>query len=955
MARSSDARASGPSDGAARHSARDDEGQLLWLVAELAAELRGSAPPAVHLGSRLDTEIGLDSLALVELRVRVEQTFGVTLPDRVLMTAVTPAEWLEAVREVGEQADWRSTRRAARIRVPPPDRGGESPAEATTLLEALEWHEREHPERVHLRLLYGRDEQSEPEELSYGSLAADARAVAGGLAERGIGPGDAVAIMLPTGRDYFSVFIGILMAGGVAVPIYPPARPSGLEEHLMRQVHILGSCRARVLVSDPMVRVTSRLLSARCPSLEAVLTADALRGSTSISPRRAAGAEEIAMLQYTSGSTGHPKGVVLAHRHLVANIRAMGVAADATPADVFVSWLPLYHDMGLIAAWLGSLLLGFELELMSPLAFVSRPERWLRAIDAYRGTLTAAPNFGYELALRHLADADVAKLDLTSWRLAFNGAEPVSPSTIARFAERLAPAGFRAEVMTPVYGLAEAGVALTFPPLGRGPLVDVIERDTFARTGHAVPARSGDTRTRRFVCCGRPLPGYRVRVLDATGHESPDRREGRIQFAGPSATPGYFSDEKATAALRHDGWLDTGDLGYLAGDELYVTGRSKDIVIKAGRNLHPEELEEAVGGLPGVRKGCVAVFASNDPVLGTERLVVLAETRLEVPKELAVLRERITATTVDLLGTPPDQILLAPPGTVPKTSSGKIRRAASRERYERGELMVRTRGIPWQLIHVALRGTAPGVRRLADACTSRLYAAYVWGLLIIVGVPTWLAVLALPNLRLRWRLVRSVGRLLSRAAGIRVSVSGSLPDSGPLVIVANHGSFVDGLLLMFCLPDPAVFVAGGVFTTQKVAGPFLRKLGCVFTERDDPRAMSEQAHALGDLLRHGVTLVFFPEGGLEREAGLGPFHLGAFVAAGEAGAPVVPVGIRHSRDVLRPGGSFPRRGRVTISIGAPVPPAGTSWAAVLTTRDAAYCAVAQLSGEQRRVGHMTVT
>ena len=292
--------------------------------------------------------------------------------------------------------------------------------------------------------------------------------------------------------------------------------------------------------------------------------------------------------------------------------RAMAAAVRATPRDVFVSWLPRYHDMGLIGAWLGSLLVGFPLVVMSPLAFLARPRRWLETITRHGGTLSAGPNFAYELVLERLADDDLDGLDLRMWRLAFNGAEAVSPDTVRRFTERFAACGLAPTAMAPVYGLAEASVGLLFPPLGRVAPVDAIDRDTFARERRAVPARPGDATALRFVACGRPLPGHEVRAVDADGREVGERVEGRLEFRGPSATRGYWRNPEQTARLFDDGWLDSGDRAYRADGDIYLTGRVKDIVIRGGRNLYPQEVEEAVGAVDGVRKGCVAVFGSAD-------------------------------------------------------------------------------------------------------------------------------------------------------------------------------------------------------------------------------------------------------------------------------------------------------------------------------------------------------
>jgi acyl-CoA synthetase (AMP-forming)/AMP-acid ligase II len=266
----------------------------------------------------------------------------------------------------------------------------------------------------------------------------------------------------------------------------------------------------------------------------------------------------------------------------------MAQAAQVDTQDLFVSWLPLYHDMGLIGAWLGSLHVGMPLVIMSPLSFLQRPARWLQAIDQYRATISAAPNFGFDFCLRKLADPEIEQLDLSCWRLAFNGAEPVQPATLRGFIERFGPCGFRPQAFMPVYGLAESGVGVAFPPIGREPVVDRIRRGTFAATGRAEPVqgdRDGDTV--EFVACGGSLPGYQLRVVDDTDRELPERTQGHVQFQGPSATTGYFRNPAATRQLGHGDWLDTGDLGYLAAGDLYVTGRVKDLIIRAGRNPPP--------------------------------------------------------------------------------------------------------------------------------------------------------------------------------------------------------------------------------------------------------------------------------------------------------------------------------------------------------------------------------
>lgn len=931
-----------------------DASLLTEIIRGLAAEVHPAAPAAaVRMDSRFAEDLGLDSLVLVELRSRVEDGFGVVLPD-IVLTGATPQQWLSAVRAARGSAGPTAAAGPRPAQEPAGAATQKLPSQAETLVEALSWQAAAHPGRTHIRLLHTTEDESSADDISYSELAAGAATVAAGLRRRGVGPGERVAIMLPTSREYFAAFMGTLQAGAVAVPVYPPARPSELEEHVRRQAVILANARAMVLITVPAARLVARLLRAQVPSLREIATVEELQagGSTGRRELPTVAADDTALLQYTSGSTGDPKGVILSHRHLLANIRAMVAAADARPSDVFVSWLPLYHDMGLIGVWLAGLYDGFLLAVMSPLAFLARPARWLRAISGQQATLSAAPNFAYELCLRQVSDRDLAGVDLSGWRLAFDGSEAVSPATIRRFADRFAPYGLRPEAMTPAYGLAEAGVAVTFPPLGRGPLVDTVDRGTLARKGRAAPAAAGDPATLEAVSCGRPLPGYRLRVVDASGRELGERREGRVEFAGPSATPGYFRNAAATAALCHGEWRDTGDLGYLAGGELYLTGRVKDVIIRGGRNLHPGELEEAAGGLDGVEQHGVAVFGVADPALGTERLVVVAETRQRDHQALTALREAITAAAVDQLGTPPDEVVLTGPGGVLKTPSGKIRRAATRARYLAGTLGRPVPGVRRQVARLTVSAARARLGRAARSAAAWLYAGYAWAATVLVGAGAWLLIFVLPTLRARWAVLRAAGKLLRRMARVPLTVSRHMGfTAGPFVAVANHASFVDGLILVLSLPGPLCFAAGEKFARQRIAGPLLRRIGCQFVHHDPQRAATD-TRRLADVLRGGRSVAIWPEGALDPAPGVRPFHLGAFEAAATTGAAIIPIGIRGSRDVLRPGTRLPRRGAIHVVIGSPISavstsPGGTGWPAALALRDQARAAVAALCAEPK--------
>ena len=779
--------------------------------------------------------------------------------------------------------------------------------EARTLVEVLDWHVTHHPDRLHLTFL--QDDATIVGALTYSQLAAKARRVAAGLIARDILPGDRVALMLPTSLEFFIAFFGILYAGAVPVPIYPPMRLAQLEDHLRRQAGILRNAGARILVTMPEGLRLAGLLRAQVNSLTSVesvagLTADAIDVALPPAPDERA----TALIQYTSGSTGDPKGVVLSHANLLANVRAMGQAMEASSADIFVSWLPLYHDMGLIGAWLGCLHFAAPLYVMSPLSFLVRPESWLWAICRFRATLSAAPNFGFELCINKIDEAYLKGLDLGSLRMVANGAEPVSVKTLRRFAEKFEPFGFRREAMAPVYGLAENSVGLAFPPPGRPPVIDCIDRNSLMSRGVAEPAKSGDPNPLELVASGQPLPGHEIRIVDEAGHEVGERREGRLEFRGPSATTGYFNNEAKTRELIREGWLDSGDRAYMAGGDVFITGRIKDIIIRAGRHLYPQEIEEAIGFIPGMRKGCVAVFGVADPRSGTERVVVVAETSETDASIRAALESQAQEITTDISGTPADEIVLAPPRTVPKTSSGKIRRSAAKELYERGRI-----GAPSTRIVVAdcafgvCRLSRP-VRPLRRASRAMRFTPCGGGSSLRFGyLLAWMAVMTLPRLNQRWALVRRIARIMLAALRVPISVTGieRIPP-GNAMLVFNHSSYMDVIVLAAVLPGEPAYVAKKELAGQIFAGPFLRRLGVLFVERFDVASSLADTEALIGAARQGRNLVFFPEGTFTRRAGLSGFYLGAFKIAAEAGLPVVPGILRGTRSMLRGDQWFPR-------------------------------------------------
>jgi 1-acyl-sn-glycerol-3-phosphate acyltransferase len=806
----------------------------------------------------------------------------------------------------------------------------------------LAWHADLHAARLHIIL---QEDDGRERRITYGELRDRARAVAAGLQGRGLRRGDPVAIMLRTEEDFFAVFLGTLFAGGVPVPIYPPFRLDRIEEYAARQVAILNNA-VGFLITFPGAEPVGALLAARVPSLHATTTVPRLTRPTDAPAPIRVSPDDPALIQYTSGSTGDPKGVLLSNANVLANIRAIAKAIALRPDDVGVSWLPLYHDMGLIGSSLAALHFAIPIVILSPMAFLRRPSRWLRAIHAHRGTLSAAPNFAFELCARKITDEEIRGLDLSSWRAAFNGAEPVSVETIERFTRRFASSGFRPEALCPVYGLAEASAALTVPPLARGPRVDLVDRQTFERSGEARAAAPADPTSLRFVSCGRPLPEHEVRIVDAHGWPVRERAVGRIQFRGPSVTAGYVRNPEGAAAALREGWMDSGDLGYESDRELFVTGRRKDLIIKGGRNIYPQAIEEVVGDTPGIREGCVAAFGVADPASGTERLMV-AESREQRPEGRTRLQTATIERVLTAVGIPPDVVVIAEPGAVLKTSSGKVRRSATREAYLLGQLG-RGRPVATQWVRLVATAAVGAGRRIARTALSFAYTGYV-GLQLVLTLPAlWALVLLLPPGPTVNRLIRRWCRVALTLAGCPVRVEGleNLRGAGPAVLATNHASYLDAVVLSAALLAEFRIVAKRELALVPLIGTVIRKAGHLTVERISPVRSVADAERVAAALGTDTSLLFFPEGTFERRPGLLPFKLGAFKAAVQARCPVIPIALCGTRDMLPAYARCLRPARITVAIGPPIRPAGEGWREMVRLRDAARAEIARRLGER---------
>jgi fatty-acyl-CoA synthase len=513
----------------------------------------------------------------------------------------------------------------------------------------------------------------------------DARVVGAALQARGLVPGDHVAILGPTSRALMTIVRGCWLTGIASMVLPLPMRMGSLDE-------FVTSTRARIRHGDAKLILIDDQLAAFYESDAGdppiVSMSALLPGTPGLPPGDAVeipqpDPERLVILQYTSGSTSEPKGVMIPDRVLTANMDACTHAAELTADEVMVSWLPLYHDMGLVGFLAIPMTVGVSLVQAAPQDFMAHPGHWMEWISTHRGTATAGPNFAWVLATRALRRA--SGLDLSSLSLALSGAEPVDPAAVEAFVAAAEPHGFKAGGVFPAFGMAEVAIGGSFPERGRGLVCDTVDRIVLERDRVAKPIAVDDPddfalRARRLPYLGTPVPGLEMRVVDpATYEDRPERHVGELLIRGTSVTPGYYKRRDATAALFRDGWLCTGDLAYMVDGELILCGRIKDVIIIGGRNVFPEDIERAVGTIDGVRAGNV-IAVGVEGYKGKETVVVVAEVRAE-PGELERIRSDVHHRTLDVCGIPPRDVVLVEAGTLPKTSSGKLQRAKCREQY----------------------------------------------------------------------------------------------------------------------------------------------------------------------------------------------------------------------------------------------------------------------------------
>ncbi len=518
--------------------------------------------------------------------------------------------------------------------------------------------------------------------IGWPELHVEARSAAAALQARGIRPGDHVALIGPTTRRLVTAIQATWLTGAALVTMPLPMRMGALDQ-------FIAQTRARIHRSDTKVVVIDDELAAFIervdddPPFVTLSELFAVGGPTSgdyvrpdIDP------DALAVLQFTSGSTSEPKGVMLSHRAICNNLDGAWAAASISHDDVIVSWLPLYHDMGLVGLLTIPMTFGCTLVQGAPQDFLARPIRWMRWITEFGGTGTAGPNFSYALAARALRRTE-EEIDLSTMEVWLNGAEPVDADTFRAFFEAGERFGLDPAGAFPAFGMAEVCIAGCFPERGAGLTTDWVDRAALESDHKALPAEPGAEGATELVQLGTPVPGLEISITDTqTGQECGDREVGELRITGNSLTSGYYRQPEETEELIIDGWLHTGDLAYTVDGQLVVCGRIKDVIIIGGRNVYPQDIEKVAGEVHGVRPGNVIAFGT-DGRHGAQNIIVVAEARAD---DLESLARSVTREVNDSVGVPPKEVVLVEPGTVPKTSSGKLQRSACRAQYGAGEL-----------------------------------------------------------------------------------------------------------------------------------------------------------------------------------------------------------------------------------------------------------------------------
>ena len=551
---------------------------------------------------------------------------------------------------------------------------------AHTLIKALE-----NRIRTKSDFLIFMDLRNRESRVSAADIMEHGLTVAQYLLSRGLEKNDKVVVMLPTSANFAYIYFGILMAGGVPVPVSQPAGTSNIAKYLDNLTHIIRDCEGKFFITYEKIKAIAGSLMNIADLVKGFILDNEIFGNPVSHDRfrlPEIKSDDLALIQYTAGTTGKPKGVMLTHKKLLHNIHGIGVAGAMSADDVGISWLPMYHDMGLIGGFFTPLYWNINMVLMQPEALLFRPYWWLENIGKYRATITVAPNFGYHYCVTRIDDVNLHRLDLGSLRLAMNGAEPVDRITLNKFLEKFKPCNLRDDIFLPVYGMAENSLAATFPSLDNPTVVSRFRRDKLEEKHLAMDSDSQNSMEYiDLVSVGYPLIGQEIKIVNKRGATLHEREVGEICVKSQSLSSGYYKNPEATHAVFKDHWFHSGDMGFILDGRLYISGRIKEMIIKRGKNIYPYDVERIASTVKGVRLGCCAAFDVHNEAEGTEDLVLVCETTAKEREALERLKQEIHNEILTRLGIAPDDIKLVPKESIPKTTSGKIQRILCKKIY----------------------------------------------------------------------------------------------------------------------------------------------------------------------------------------------------------------------------------------------------------------------------------
>ena len=895
------------------------ESTVLTIVKGFIAETNPNIPAeSINLGSQLD-QFSVDSLGRMELFSRIKLKFNINIAETCIFNAESVNDIVLSVLSSSENKAYLAYSEEDKHIIT-----SSSSNRGNTLVEVLSYMATKHPDFHHIYLV---GEDGAEEVITYAGLLENAKQIAKGLCTVGLKPQETVAIMLKTEADFFYTFFGVLLAGGIPVPIYPPLRLSKIGDYIKREAKILEKAEVKFLITFAEAKKLSHIIKPFVSSLKAVCMVDDLRLTGDFKLNHIIRPEDTALIQFTSGSTNTPKGVKLSHRNIISNIDAIGRALNLNSTDTVVSWLPLYHDMGLIGAWLNPFFYNFPTVIMSPLSFLTAPEIWLWKIHEHKATVSTAPNFAYELCVKKIQESNIKGLNLSSWRLALNGAEKVQTITINNFVDKFEKYGFQKKSMTPVYGLAESSVALIIPELNREPVIDIVNKDVLELENKAIPCNKNDAKAIDIASCGVPLHNHEVKIFKTNSAiEAAEREVGRLFFKGPSVMTNYYRDLQETKQRKIGEYLDSGDLAYIADNEIYIVGRTKDVIIKAGKNIYPYDIEAIAGEVDGVRKGCVIAFSADDATLGTEKIIVVAEAKtLDNKLKTIIVNEVFTKLDITI-----DEIELIKPHQIPKTSSGKLQRTLCKQEYLQNKLNKKSVPFLMQVMQLFVQGQLNKLYGLGKTFLKLIYTGYVGVILAGYILTIWAACKILKKDH-AYKTSSYLSKLLFKFAGCELEVEGldNLKDTDNLVFVANHQSYIDSIALIATLPKYAVFFAKKEVLDMLIIRTIFAKLGYLVIDREDVTKSAEYITLMTRVLAAGNSIIIFPEGGITESSELRPFKLGAFQAAVTAKKAVCPIFIDGTIDILRDEDKLLCPGKITIKIMQPIIPESKDWKEVV--------------------------